>query len=85
LVTFSTLKDSMDIVEENVSMEVFEMMKISENEVESNYTDEYSCDDKDSKKLKRFTQEELSDLVRDLGLFKELSEVLSSRLKEKIY
>jgi hypothetical protein len=31
-----------------------------------------------------FTQIELNDIVRDLGLTKEKSEVLGSRLKEKI-
>ena len=32
---------------------------------------------------KQFTQEELNDLVRDLGLSKETAQILGSRLKEK--
>lgn len=33
---------------------------------------------------KQFTQEELNDLVRDLGLSKETAQILGSRLKEKL-
>lgn len=35
------------------------------------------------KKFETFNQEELSDLIRDLGLSKKSSELLASRLKEK--
>ena len=35
------------------------------------------------KECKNFSQFELNDLVRDLGLSKESAEVLASRLKEK--
>lgn len=39
--------------------------------------------DKIDENSKGYTQDELSDLVRDLGLSKESTELLASRLKEK--
>ena len=39
--------------------------------------------DTSTKEHENFNQAELNDLVRDLGLSKELSELLASRLKEK--
>ena len=50
---------------------------------------ESSCDnggsvyEKSSTIPEQFSQEELSDLIRDLNLFKNASEILASRLKDK--
>lgn len=49
---------------------------------EGNDSDESDDSDENTKKY-CFNQQELSDLVRDLGLSKENSEILASRLKEK--
>ena len=40
--------------------------------------------EKSSTRIKQFNQEELSDLIRDLNLSKEASELLASRLKEML-
>jgi hypothetical protein len=43
-----------------------------------------SCSDfQTNSHSERFDQNELSDLIRDLNIYKEFSELLASRLKEK--
>ena len=52
---------------------------------ECNETSEGSCSEygEGSSSPKQFTQQELNDLIRDLNLSKQGSELLASRLKEK--
>jgi len=40
-------------------------------------------EDESDENLNNFTQDELNDFVQDAGLWKEISELLASRLKEK--
>lgn len=72
-------------IEENESMEVNE--EIPEPHASTNSADGESnleeVDDENRKASKMFNQQELNDLVRDLGLSKENAELLASRLKEK--
>ena len=59
---------------------------ISDHQQTSSGTEESQTEESNDESIlspQCFNQEELSDLVRDLGLSKELSEVLASRLKEK--
>ena len=62
---------------------------VSDDEVVSDEdkkgTDDTSfSNDKESKKPKMFVQEELDDLVRDLGLSKDKSEYLAAILKKNL-
>ena len=49
-------------------------------EVENDSSDDFDCD---LGTPKPFNQDDLSDLIRDLGLSKTASEILASRLKER--
>lgn len=67
-----------------------ENLQNPESDMELSNDDQIQYDETDLEKSNTiecdhstFNQEELNDLVRDLGLSKELSELLSSRLKEK--
>ncbi|KYN50270.1 hypothetical protein ALC62_08512 [Cyphomyrmex costatus] len=70
----------------------FIRQNVKEIEEGEECTDEYFSENRDSdedgtnsddESASKFNQEELNDLVRDLGLSKESSELLASRLKEK--
>lgn len=90
-ITQSNDRDIEDEIASSISsLENFEIS--DDSEVESNIIDKMNkCDtdddhvpyDQKKKVSKIFTQEELNDLVRDLGLAKDTSEHLTSVLKSK--
>ncbi|CAG9835753.1 unnamed protein product [Diabrotica balteata] len=54
------------------------------DELQTNRFDEDDTDfEEDSTRPERFTQEELSDVIKNLNLPKDSTEFLDSRLKEK--
>ena len=67
--------------EENQTQSSSSSLGVSDQQQDGSYTPYYDSE----KKLlpQRFWQEELSDLVRDLGLSKRSAELLASRLDEK--
>jgi len=71
---------AIEITEEEEEVQVEQMDSEMEWE-ESNTSDQEQ--EKRNKMSQKFTQAELSDLGRELGLSKEAHELLASRLKEK--
>ena len=67
--------------EENQTQSSSSSLGVSDQQQDGSYTPYYDSE----KKLlpQRFWQEELSDLVRDLGLSKRSAELLASRLDKK--
>ena len=58
-------------------------LESSSSSSDSTYNDDEFAASTEDEKPDLFTQEELNDLVRDLGLSKESAQILGSRLKEK--
>lgn len=72
----------MEITAEEEDVQVEQMDSEMEWE-ESSTSDEEQEQEKRNEMPQKFTQVELSDLGRELGLSKEAHELLASRLKEK--
>jgi len=70
-----------------VDVEMMMMTDKTLNTSEDEESDAFSAEESDIEEnepnLEKMNQDELSDLVRDLGLSKDKSELLASRLKEK--
>lgn len=89
--------ENVDVEDEEVdlcsSLDEMEIDEASDEEYESNggisesdnveSEDEYVPSDKKNTEPQTFNQEELNDLIRELGLPKDGAELLASRLKEK--
>ena len=66
----------------NFDDEILPMSSDASSDADVKHDNEFQC--METSQYQRFTQFQLNDLIRDLGLTKEKTELLGSRLKEKI-
>ncbi|KAF5283084.1 hypothetical protein FQR65_LT14101 [Abscondita terminalis] len=73
----------LDHVPSLMSQDLSDLSDLSDTEMMEVFSDERENDFEVSTELSVFSQDALSDLIRDLDLSKERSELLASRLKER--